>query len=180
MPKIRGAKDLNTNMNKNMTIGYRLTRPFSLAVLTVLVISLSLLVSRWKKPANATRVLTVLYAQQALATRCAPHDRLLLIPYAKFIAQIDVTACPEDFFNAWEKYVSAVQALSVVERVETGKAIVSIGAAVITENPAALLNALPKHPGQAEIARNTAVADWQNVKYIASRYGITIAPINQV
>ena len=164
------------NVNKNMKIGYYLTRPFSIEVLTVLVICLSLLIFRYHKPVQVNQVLSVLRAQQAVATRCTPKDRLLLLPYARWIAQIDATACPNDFFIAWEKYVSDVQALSAIERAETGKAIVSIGAAVTLENPAPLPGALPEHPEQAKIARNTTVADWQNVKCIALRYGIKVTP----
>jgi hypothetical protein len=160
-----------------MKIGYFLTRPFSLEVLTVLVICLSLLISRWHRP-QVNLVFSVLRAQQTVAIRCTPEDRLLLVPYARWIAQIDAAGCPNDFFDAWQKYVSDVQALSAVERAETGQAIVSIAAMVITENPAPLLNAIPAQSEKVEIARNTAVADWQNVKSVAQRYGIKMTPIN--
>ena len=159
-----------------MKIGYFLTRPFSLAVLTILVICLSLLISRLHRPPQVNEVFSVLRAQQAVATRCTQREHLLLVPYAKWIAQIDATACPNDFFNAWEKYVSDVQALSVIEHAETGKEIVAVGAAVITEDPASLLGAMPEHPEKVEIARNTTVADWQNVKTVAMRYGIKVMP----
>lgn len=160
-----------------MKIGYCLTRPFSLEVLTVLVICLSLLVSRWHRP-QVNLVFSVLRAQQTAATFCTPGGRLLLVPYAKWIAQINASACPDDFLNAWEKYVSDVQALSAEERTETGQAIVAIAAMVIAENPAPLLNAKPEQAKKVEIARNTAVADWQNVKSVALRYGIKMTPIN--
>lgn len=160
-----------------MKIGYFLTRPFSLEVMTVLVISLSLLVYRWHRP-QVNLVFSVLRAQQVIATQCTPEDRLYLIPYARWIAQINVTGCPNDFFNAWEKYVSAVQALSAIERTETRKTIVSIATIVITENPVPLLNAIPERPQNVEIARNTAVADWQNVKSVALRYGLKMTQIN--
>ena len=143
--------------------------------MTVLAICLSLVISRWPMQPQACRVLAVLRAQQDVATRCAPRDRLLLVPYAKEIAQIDATACPGDFFHAWKKYVSDVQALSAIEHAETGKAIVSMGAAVIAENPGPVVSMLPEHPVQAEIARNATVADWQNVKQIALRYRIRTA-----
>ena len=165
------------NINKHMNIGYSLTRPSSLAVLTVLVICLSLFFSRFHRHPQVNEVFSVLRAQQAVATRCTQRERLLLVPYAKWISQIDATACPNDFFNAWEKYVSDVQALSVIERVETGKTIVAIGAAVITENPAPLLGAIPEHHEKADIARNATVADWQSVKTVAIRYGIKVAAV---
>ncbi|HTV42139.1 MAG TPA: hypothetical protein VMF08_16330 [Candidatus Sulfotelmatobacter sp.] len=164
-------------MNKNLKIGYYLTRPFSLEVFTVLVICLSLLISQWHRPPQTTRVLNVLYAQQAVATRCTPHDRLLLVPYARWIAQIDATTCPADFLNAWEKYVSDVQALSGIERVETGIAMLFGGIAVMNGNPAFASNAIPEYSKQAKIARIAVVTDWQNVKDVASRYGVQITPI---
>jgi len=113
-----------------------------------------------------------LHAQQAAVKSCTPHGQLLLFPYAKKIAQIDATACPDDFFHAWQKYVSDVQTLAAIRRAEAGNAIVSVGVALLTENPSPLLGAIPKNGGQAEIELNTAVADWQNVKHVALRYGI--------
>jgi len=159
-----------------MKITYYLTRPASLEILTVLVIAISFLIIRSHKPAQAP-VLAVLREQQAVAIKCTQRDRLLLIPYAKWIAEIDATACPQDFFQAWQKYVCDVQTLSALDHAEAGKALVSIGAAIVTENPAPLPGAMPQNPARGDVARDTAAADWQNVKYVALRYGINIPSI---
>lgn len=156
-----------------MKITYYLTRPVSLEILTVLVIGISILIIRHH---NLTQipVLAVLREQQAVAKRCAPNDRLYLVPYAKWISEIDATACPQDFLHAWEKYVCDVRALSALDRVEAGKSMMSIAAAVVAENPESLLDAIPRQAEQLEMARNAAAVDWQNVKYVALRYGIKL------
>lgn len=159
-----------------MKIMYYLTRPVSLEILTILGIAISFFIIRYHKPARVP-VLAVLREQQAVAKRCTPRDRLLMVPYAYQIGQIDATTCPDDFFRAWEKYVFDVRTLALMDRAETGKSVVSIGAAVITENPAAFLGAIPRPSQQVETARNTAAADWENVKSAALRYGITMPPI---
>ncbi len=159
-----------------MKIGYYLTRPANLEILTILVIAISFMAIRVQRPAKVP-VLAVLHEQEAVAKRCTPRDHLLLVPYARWIAQIDATGCPRDFFQAWQKYVCDVRMLSAIEHAEAGKAMVSIGAAVITENPTAFLGAIPRHPEQVEIVQNTTAADWENVKNVALRYGIKIAPI---
>lgn len=164
------------NINKNMKIGYYLTRPVRLEIMTVLAITISFLVMHLDKPTKAP-VLAVLREQQVVAEKCTPRDHLLLVPYARWLAEIDATACPADFFQAWQKYVCDVRTLSTIERAEAGRAMVSIGAAVITEDPAAFLGAMPRHPKQVEMAQSTAAADWENVKHVALRYGIKILPI---
>ena len=164
------------NVNENMKIMYYLTRPLSLEILTILALAISFLVVRHNRPAQVP-VLAVLREQRAVAEKCTPRDHLLLVPYARWLAQIDATACPADFAQAWQKYVCDVRLLSAMDHAEAGEAMVSIGAAVITENPAAFLGAMPRHPEQVDVARNTAAADWENVKHVALRYGIKIAPI---
>jgi hypothetical protein len=159
-----------------MKIGYYLTRPVNLEIFTIVAIAVWFMASHVCRPAKVP-VLAVLHEQQAVATKCTPRDHLLLVPYARWLAQIDATACPADFFQAWHKYVSDVRMLSAIDHAEAGKAMVSIGAAVFTENPAAFLGSIPRHPKQVEVARNTAAADWENVKNVALRYGIKIAPI---
>ena len=159
-----------------MKIGYYLTRPVSLEIMTVLVIAVSFLMIRYHKPGQVP-VLAVIREQQAVAQQCAPRDRLLLVPYARWLAQIDATACPADFFQAWQKYVCDVRILSAIDHSEAGRAMVSIGAAVFTVNPSAFLGPMPNHPARVEVARNTAAADWENVKHVALRYGIKIAAI---
>jgi hypothetical protein len=151
-------------------------RPIGLVVLTVLAICLSVLIVRSQTPSYASSVLIVVRAQQSAIKNCTSGGRILLFPYAKRIGQIDATACPDDFFQAWQKYVTDVQTLAAIRRANTGKAMVSVCAAVFVESPLPLLNALPEHPEEAEISLNTAVADWQNVKHIALRYGIKITP----
>jgi hypothetical protein len=99
---------------------------------------------------------------------------LLLFPYANRIARIDATACPDDFFQAWEQYVTDVKKVATIRRANAGKAIISVGEAVLLENPSPLLGAIPENPAAAQIALNDAVADWQNVRHIALRYGITV------
>lgn len=156
-----------------MKIMYYLTRPLSLEILTVLGLVISFLVVH--KP--GVPVLAVLRQQQAVAMKCTPRDHLLLVPYARWLSQIDATACPDDFLQVWQKYVFDVRLLSAIDRAETGKAVLSIGAAVITENPTAFLGAIPRPTEQVETARNTAAADWENVKNVALRYGIKLPPI---
>jgi hypothetical protein len=163
-------------MNKNMKMGYYLTRPINLEILAILVIAISFMAIRSHKPAQVP-VLAVLREQQVLANRCTPRDRLLLVPYARWLAQIDATACPSDFFQAWEKYVCDVGVLSAIDHAEAAKTMASIGAAVITGNPASFPLTSPRHPEQVQVARNTAAADWENVKHVALRYGIKVAPI---
>ena len=138
---------------------------------------MSLLIIRGLKPSQADRVLAVLRTQQAVARNCTSRDRLLLFPYAKRIAKIDATACPDDFFQAWQKYATDVQTLAAIRRANTDKAVVSAGVALLLENPTPLLDALPNDPAEAEISLNTAAADWQNVKHVALRYGIKITPL---
>jgi hypothetical protein len=145
-------------------------------VLSVLALCLTLLIVRSHKRSHASPVLAVLCAQQAVARNCTPMGHLLLFPYAKRIAQIDATACPNDFFQAWQKYVTDVQTLVAIRRADTGKAMVSVGMAILVKSPSPLFDALPKNPEEAEISLNTAAADWQNVKHIALRYGIRITP----
>src|ERR1700677_2648214 len=102
-------------------------RPIGLVVLSILVICLSVFIVRSQIPPHANSVLAVLRARQAIAKNCTPNGHVLLIPYAKRIAQIDATACPDDFFQAWQKYVTDVQTLVAIRRADTGKAMVSIG-----------------------------------------------------
>jgi hypothetical protein len=151
-------------------------RPIGLVVLSILVICLSLHIVRLQTPSYASPVLAVLHARQSIVKNCTPNGRFLLFPYAKRIAQIDATACPDDFFQAWQKYVADVQTLAAIRRTDTGKAMASVGVALLVGNPSPLLNALPEHPEEAEISLNTALADWQSVKHIALRYGIQITP----
>src|SRR5215469_5662350 len=108
------------NTNKNMKIGYYLTRPVNLEILAILVIAISFMAVQSHKPAQVP-VLAVLHEQQALAKKCTPRDRLLLVPYARWLAEIDATACPLDFFQAWEKYVGDVRTLSTIDHAEPGK-----------------------------------------------------------
>jgi hypothetical protein len=150
--------------------------PIGLVVLTVLAICLSPLFLRSHKPPQAGPVLAVIHEQQAVARNCTPKGQFLLFPYAKRVAQIDATACPDDFFQAWQKYVADVQTLAAIHRANADNAVVSVGVALVTKNPLQLLGAIPKNPEESEISYNTAVADWQNVKHVALRYGIKITP----
>ncbi|HTV42138.1 MAG TPA: hypothetical protein VMF08_16325 [Candidatus Sulfotelmatobacter sp.] len=167
-----------------MKINSSIKVPVSVAVPAVLGLFLSIFVlhaavsATVGRPPQSAPVLTVLRAQRAAALCCCRNGRLLLSPYATRIARIDATACPDDFFQAWEKYVCDIQTLSAINRANEGKAIVSIGVAIFTKNLTPLAGVMPEHPEQMEIARNTAVADWQNVKHIAlQHYGIKITPI---
>lgn len=150
-------------------------RPIVLVALTVSVFGLSLLIVRSHEPSQADPIFAVLREQQAAKRDCTKRSQILLFPYAKRIARIDAAACPDDFFQAWQKYVADVQTLAAIRRANDGKAIVSIGAAILTENPSPLLGLVPQSP-EAEISLNTAGADWQNVKHVALRYGIRITP----
>ena len=163
-------------MNKNMKMGYFLTRPVNLEILAILVIAISFMVAHSHNPAQVP-VLAVIHQQQVVAKNCTPQDRLLLVPYARWLSEIDATACPLDFFQAWVKYVGDVRTLSTIDHAEPGKAMASIGAAVVPKNSEASPGAIPKRPEQVEIARNMAAADWDNVKHVALRYGIKIAPV---
>lgn len=154
-------------------------RPLGLAVLTVSFFCLSLLIVRSHEPPQIGPIFTVLRARQAAARNCTSRGQLLLFPYAKRIARIDAAACPDDFFEAWQKYVADVQTLAAIRRANTGKAIISIGAAILTESPLPLLDAVPENPAEAEISSNAAVADWQNLKHVALRYGIRFTPPKQ-
>jgi hypothetical protein len=166
----------NQNIYDNMKTMQWIKRPIGLAVLSVLAICLSVFIVRSQIPPHAGSVRAVLRSRQAVARNCTPNGRFLLFPYAKRIAQIDATACPDDFFQAWQKYVTDVQALAAIQRADTGKALVSVGVAIFAESPLPLLHALPEHPEEAEISLNTAMDDWQNVKHVALRYGIKITP----
>lgn len=159
-------------MNDNMITIQWIKRSVGLVILTVVLICLSLLIVRSHKAPQASPVFTVLRTQQAIARKCSPRGVLLLFPYANRIARIDATACPDDFFQAWQKYVADVQTLAAIRRANTDKAMVSVGLVLLTKDLSPLAHALPENPAEAEVSYNTAVADWQNVKHIALRYGI--------
>jgi hypothetical protein len=161
----------NQNNNDNMKIIDHMKRPVSLAVLTVLVICLSPLIAQAQMPSQDTPILAVLRAQHAARIDCTSFA------YAQRIARIDATACPDDFFHAWQKYVLAVQRFSAVRNADAGRLILFGGAALLSKSWAPMSDAIPEHPEELEIVRNTALADWQNVKHVALRYGIRIAPI---
>lgn len=159
-----------------MKLTYYLTRPTSLEIFAVLVVGIAFLIARHDKLSQNTPVCVVLRAQQAAAKMCAPHDRLLMLPYARQLARIDATACPYDFYQAWQKYVGDIQMLSAIQRAEAGKSMLAVASAALSENPLPLLEAMPGHPEQGEIWLSIAVADWQNVKQVALRHGIKIPP----
>ena len=67
--------------------------------------------------------------------------------------------------------------MSAIEQADTGRAIVSVGAAVFTKSLAPLSGVIPEHPEELDIARNSVAADWKNIRHVALRYGIRITPI---
>lgn len=92
------------------------------------------------------------------------------------LARIDATACPDNFFQAWQKYVLDVQTMSAIEQADTGRAIVSVGAAVFTKSLAPLSGVMPENPEELDVARNSVAADWKNIRHVALRYGIRTPP----
>jgi hypothetical protein len=150
----------------------QIKRPVALVLLGISIICLSPCILKAQEQTRADQILTILQAQHAAARACIRRNQVLVIPYARRISQIDAAACPDDFFYAWQKYVSDVQKLSAIDRADATKAVVSIGVAAFTGNAAPLLGVIPQHPENAEITHDTAAADWQNVKHIALRYGI--------
>jgi hypothetical protein len=174
-PAVGANKHQNTN--DNMKIIDQIKQPIALAVLTVLVVCLLLFIFRTQKLPQDAPILSVLRAQRMAAIESVQGRRLLLFPYANRIGRIDASACPDDFFEAWQKYVSDMQTLSATRRANGGNAILHIGAALVFENPGFLSGAMPEHPEEGEILLNTAAADWQNVKHVALRYGIKMTPL---
>ena len=161
-----------------MRIVYCLTRPLGLKVLTVLVIAVSFLICRYYKPAQVP-VLAVLRKTAGSGGRVrATRIGLLLVPYARWIARINATECPVDFFQAWEKYVCDVRTLSAIDRAETGKGMLLIsGAAHARKIPASHWTQRQNIPDKWRLPETPLPPIGKIVKHVALRYGIKIARV---